>query len=66
MTIYNLSDEHREREYNRNLSNKSSTFMHLGYDIIYKMNECALKNKQNYSVNENLVENSQYLQQTWD
>ena len=47
MTIYNLSDEHREREYNRNLSNKSSTFMHLGYDIIYKMNECALKNKQN-------------------
>lgn len=26
----------------------------------------AFKNKQNYSVNENLVENSQYLQQTWD
>ena len=21
--------------------------MHLGYDIIYKMNECTLKNKQN-------------------
>ena len=47
MTIYNLSDEHRQWEYNSNLGNKSSTFMHLGYDIIYKMNKCALKNKQN-------------------